>query len=132
MTTVIDTNVLIYLTDRTSPNHKNAEVAFNRCKLKGAIVLTDMAYSEYSVGMKDKEATDYVVAQLALDRVSMSDEALFEAGRVFLNYRARGGGRQKPLPDHYIAAHAKTIGATLLTNNVADYNHVDGLTVEGI
>lgn len=132
MTTLIDTNILIYLTDQTSPNHQKAEEAFNRCKLSGAIILTDIAYSEYSIGMKDKAATDYVVAQLALDRVSMNDEALFEAGRVFLNYRARGGGRQKPLPDHFIAAHAKTIGATLLTNNVADYSHIDGLTVEGI
>lgn len=132
MTTLIDTNVLIYLTDLASPNHQRAEDAFNRCKLRGAIILSDMAYSEYSMGMTDKVATDFVVTQLALDRLSMSDDALFEAGRVFLNYRARGGGRQKPLPDHYIAAHAKTLGATLLTNNAADYNHVDGLTVEVI
>jgi predicted nucleic acid-binding protein len=132
MTTLIDTNVLIYLTDQSSPNHQKAESAFIRCKLRGAIVLTDFAYSEYSIGMANKESTDYVVEQLALDRISMTDEALFEAGRVFLNYKARGGGRQKPLPDHFIAAHAKTLGATLLTNNVADYSHVDGLSVEGI
>jgi predicted nucleic acid-binding protein len=132
MTTLIDTNVLIYLLDPTSNHHQRAQEAFNRCKQNGTIILTDIAYAEFSIGMADKEATDAVVQAFALERVSMTDEALFETGRAFKAYRDRGGPRDKALPDHYIAAHAKVLGATLLTNNVADYNGVDGLIVLGL
>ena len=37
-------------------------------------------------------------------------EAAFLAGKCFVRYRRRGGGRSSPLPDFYIGAHAAVAG----------------------
>ena len=132
MTTFIDTNVLIYITKPDSEQHAIAVEAFNKCKLDGAIILTDVAYAEFSIGMPDQRSVDEIVAAFALVRAHMNDEALFEAGRVFMKHKQNGGGRTKPLPDHFIGAHAKIEGATLLTNNSKDYETIEGLKVVGL
>lgn len=48
-------------------------------------------------------------------------EALFLAGKVFLDYRRHGGQRRSPLPDFFIGAHAAVAGWELLTRDVARY-----------
>lgn len=132
MTTLVDTNVLIYLSDSGSEFHLRAIEAFDKCRISGPIVLTDMAYAEFSIGMEDKISADAVIVALDLDRRAMSDQALFEAGRIFLDYQKRGGERKKPLPDHFIAAHAIVINASILTLNVRDFDHCHNLNVIGI
>jgi predicted nucleic acid-binding protein len=41
----------------------------------------------------------------------------FVAGKAFLAYRRRGGGKPTPLPDFYIGAHAAVAGYRLLTRD---------------
>ncbi len=132
MTTLVDTNILIYLSDSESEFHRRAIEAFDKCKMEGPIVLTDMAYAEFTIGMEDKDSADAVIGAFDLDRRTMSDQALFEAGRIFLNYRNNGGVQKKPLPDHFIAAHAVVINASVLTHNVKDFEHCRNLNVIGI
>ena len=48
-------------------------------------------------------------------------EAAFLAGKVFLDYRRRGGTRQSPFPDFYIGAHASVSGYRLLTRDANRY-----------
>ena len=48
-------------------------------------------------------------------------EAAFLAGKSFVAYRARRGGRGSPLPDFYIGAHAAVTGMRLLTRDAARY-----------
>ncbi len=47
--------------------------------------------------------------------------ALFLAGKAFLDYRRRGGGRSGVLPDFFIGAHAAVAGLTLLTRDAGRY-----------
>lgn len=44
-------------------------------------------------------------------------EALFLAGKAFLQYRKEGGARTAPLPDFFIGAHAAVAGYRLLTRD---------------
>ena len=48
-------------------------------------------------------------------------EALFLAGKVFLQYRRAKGNKRSPLPDFYIGAHAAVAGMALLTRDVARF-----------
>jgi predicted nucleic acid-binding protein len=48
-------------------------------------------------------------------------EALFLAGKVFLQYRRAGGVRSSPLPDFFIGAHAAVSDLLLLTRDKARY-----------
>ena len=44
-------------------------------------------------------------------------EAAFLAGKVFLQYRRRGGQPDLPLPDFYIGAHAAVANLRILTRD---------------
>jgi predicted nucleic acid-binding protein len=48
-------------------------------------------------------------------------EAGFLAGKCFVRYRQRRGGRRSPLPDFYIGAHAAIAGLVLLTRDATRY-----------
>jgi predicted nucleic acid-binding protein len=54
-------------------------------------------------------------------RAELPYEAGFLAGKAFLNYRRRGGGKETPLPDFYIGAHAAIAGYRLLTRDARRY-----------
>ncbi len=48
-------------------------------------------------------------------------DALFLAGRVFVQYRRSGGARTGVLPDFFIGAHAAVSGLPLLTRDGGRY-----------
>lgn len=53
-------------------------------------------------------------------RLPLPWEAAFLAGKGFVRYRRRGGGRSSPLPDFY-GAHAAVAGLVLLTRDATRY-----------
>jgi predicted nucleic acid-binding protein len=121
MTTFIDTNVLIYLLDTASPHHTWSVTQFQKSKNVGPVIVNDIVYAEFSVGMQDKQATDEAIVALACERIHISDDALFRAGRAYKEYKNKGGTKLNVLPDFLIGAQAETEGAPLLTANVKDY-----------
>ena len=48
-------------------------------------------------------------------------EALFLAGKAFLQYRHRSGAKTGVLPDFFIGAHAAVAGIPLLTRDTRRY-----------
>jgi hypothetical protein len=123
MTTFIDTNIIIYLLDKTSKHHKWSREAIDKAKLNGPVIIPDIAYCELSIGMPSKEATDQAVAELALERYPCSDQSLFLAGRAFKKYRdEHSGTKNNVLPDFLIGAQAASENAPLLTHNEGDFS----------
>ena len=49
----------------------------------------------------------------------ISKEALFLAGKAFLQYRRRQGNTTSPLPDFFIGAHAAVADLLLITRDQA-------------
>jgi len=52
---------------------------------------------------------------------SISRQALFLTGKVFLNYRTCSGTKQGVLPDFFIGAHAAVTSSSILTREVGRY-----------
>jgi predicted nucleic acid-binding protein len=73
------------------------------------------------MAFKRVEDLDSVVRQVGLHEVSIPREALFLAGRAFLQYQKRRGGKPGVLPDFFIGAHAAVAGRPILTRNVGRY-----------
>jgi hypothetical protein len=122
MTTFVDTAVVIYLLDDTSQHHKWSVDELNKAKKSGPVIIPDIAYSELSVGLPTKEATDLAISQLALERYPCSDESLFRAGRAFKKYKEENkGSKNNVLPDFLIGAQAACEKSPLLTNNASDF-----------
>lgn len=117
MAVFVDTSVLIPLLDKRSDHHEWCQEQVNAASQEGAVVVSDIVYAELSVGMTTKQDVDEAIARFAFSRRGYSDEALFRAGRAFLDYRANGGPRDSLLPDFLVGALAELEGEPVLTRD---------------
>ncbi len=83
--------------------------------------MNPIVYAEVSVGFHLIEALDDALPATHFVREPLPHAAGFLAGKAFLAYRRRGGGRPSPLPDFYIGAHAAVSGYRLLTRDARRY-----------
>jgi predicted nucleic acid-binding protein len=122
MTTFVDTAIVIYLLDEEHALHQWSVEEFQKAKETGPVIIPDIVYSELSVGLPSKQATDEAVAELALERYPCSDESLFRAGRAYKKYKEEHSGQKTGvLPDFLIGAQAAVENSPLLTNNESDF-----------
>ncbi len=85
------------------------------------LVINPLIYAELSVGFSSLEAIEGALPQDLYRRDDLPYEAAYLAGKVFVEYRRRGGVRRSPLPDFYIGAHAAVSEFRLLTRDAARY-----------
>lgn len=117
MAIFVDTSVLIPLLDEASDHHQWCQEQVDAASEEGAVVVSDIVYAELSVGMATKQDVDEAIARFAFSRSGYTDEALYRAGRAFLDYRANGGPRESLLPDFLVGALAELEGEPLLTRD---------------
>ena len=127
--TVVDTNVLLdVLTDDPAWADWSAgelASAFDR----GPVVINPIIYAELAMGFERVEDLDAALPA-RIEREDLPWEGAFLAGRIFLEYRKRGGVKRSPLPDFYIAAHAAISDRALLTRDRPRYSdHLPRLTL---
>ncbi|HEY0328968.1 MAG TPA: type II toxin-antitoxin system VapC family toxin [Rhodopseudomonas sp.] len=122
MTTFVDTNVLIYLLRPEDAFHEWAKTVVQEYQSKeGPLVICDVVFSEFSVGMADLAQARGAIARFNIQRYPFSDEVLFRAGRAFKAHREQGGKRSNVLSDYLIGAQAEIEDAPLLTNNAKEF-----------
>jgi len=119
MTTFIDTNIIVYLLQESSPFHDWAKNAV--ANADPPIIASDIVYSELSIGMADIAETDAAISNLAIERLPFSNDALFLAGRAYKKHCENGGSKSNVLSDFLIGAQAQAEEAPLLTNDVKNY-----------
>ena len=116
--TYIDTNVLIDLLDEDAARYAGCLEKLEEAQAQGKVFISDIVYSEASIGMPTKDALDEAVTVLRLSRTPFSDEALFRAGRAFKQYKdANSGPKNNVLPDFLIGAQADVDGVPLITSD---------------
>lgn len=125
---MLDTNICIYLM-----KHQPAAVRarFAECFV-GDVVISAVTLAELEYGVAcsgDARAHNQALLDSLLEDIPVEP---FEAraarayGPLRLGYRARN----KDALDKLIAAHALSLGVTLVTNNEADFHGYAGLVVE--
>jgi len=85
------------------------------------LVINPIIYAEVSIGFDRIEDVELVLSPESFRRDPIPWEAAFLAGKSFLAYRKKGGGRLFPLPDFFIGAHAAIAEIPLLTRDVSRY-----------
>ena len=88
---------------------------------EAVLAINPLIYAELSVGFTTIEALERAVPAADFKREDLPYTAAFLAGKAFLVYRRRGGGRRSPMPDFYIGAHAAVAGYRLLTRDPTRY-----------
>jgi tRNA(fMet)-specific endonuclease VapC len=125
---MLDTNICIYLMKAHPP-----EVLARLLQLDhGDVVMSIITYAELRVGLEglrsSRAQNERALHLLTSDiPVLPFDEAAAERYGV---QRAAVRDRRRDAFDRLIAAHAASLGLTLVTNNEADFRDYPGLIVE--
>ena len=125
---MLDTNICIYLMKHQPPQ---VQARFAECfvgdVVMSAITLAELEYGEACSG--DAQAHNQALLSSLLEDIPA---APFEgrAARIYGPLRAAHKERQKDALDKLIAAHALSLGVTLVTNNEVDFRGFNGLRIE--
>jgi tRNA(fMet)-specific endonuclease VapC len=97
--------------------------------------MSAMTFAELTNGVRASAAAKRKQNQVVLDSLALHLTVIDwpkEASQQYAEIRAdlKKRGAQLGAADLMIAAHAKLLGATLVTNNVKDFGRVRGLQVE--
>ena len=125
---MLDTNMCIYLM-----KNQPEEVArrFAQCYV-GDVVMSSITYAEleYGVIASDNPAEERInLASLVEDIQVIPFDAAAGAAYGPLRMATRDGTKKDAL-DKLIAAHAVSLGVTVVTNNEKDFSRYPGLTLE--
>ncbi len=118
---LVDSNVILDLVTDDPRWADWSEQMLKRYAGTGSLYIDDLVYAEVSVGFQRIEELDQVLETGGFKHLPLPREALFLAGKVFLQYRRAGGVRSSPLPDFFIGAHAAVSDLLLLTRDKARY-----------
>ncbi len=85
------------------------------------LYINQIVYAEVSIGFKKIEELESALRAGGFQMLEIPKEALFLAGKAYLNYRRSKGTKKSPLPDFYIGAQAAVLGMDLITRDEARY-----------
>jgi len=119
--TLVDSNVLLDVVTDEQLWGDWSQDQLEQAALKGSLVINDVIYAEVSTRYETIEAVESMLRDLRIDVVPIPREALFVAGKAFLQYRAAGGIPTSVLPDFFIGAHAAVEQLPLLTRDTRRY-----------
>ena len=118
---LVDTNVILDVVGRDPNWWKWSVDQLEQAAMRGSLLINPVVYTEFSIAFERIEEVDRVVQQFRLRVEETPKEALFLAGKVYLQYRKNKGTKSAPLPDFFIGAHAAVKGVPLLPRDVARY-----------
>jgi hypothetical protein len=119
--TLVDSNVLLDVFTEDPRWFAWSAAAMERCADEGILLINTVIYAEISIGFERIEDLEAALPASLVQRQQLTGEMAFLAGKAFLAYRRKGGGRRSPLPDFFIGAHAAVAGLRLLTRDSRRY-----------
>ena len=85
------------------------------------LIINDIIYTEVSIGFGRIEDLEAAFTGDFFKILPIPKEALFLAGKAFLQYRANNGNKNSVLPDLFIGAHASILNIPLITRDLSRY-----------
>ena len=125
---MLDTNICIYIIKGNPPHVLDRLKALTQ----GSAVMSVVTYAELRAGLelqsanraRDERALAFLISRIPVLPFNESAAECFGVMRAGLRERNRD------TMDRLIAAHAASVGITLVTNNEADFKDYPGLVVE--
>lgn len=121
MDMVVDSNVILDIVTEDKRWFGWSSETLARYSETHVLVINPVIYAEVSIGFERIEDIEAVLSPILFRRDPIPWEAAFLAGKCFLQYRKKGGGKRSPLPDFFIGAHAAVLGIPLLTRDASRY-----------
>ena len=126
----VDTNIIMDVLEREpTPHGEWSRRVFAREAGGGPLVANLIVAAELSGQVQDVAGLKDTLASADIKLLDLDLATAYRAGTAFRLYRQRGGQRTAILPDFFIAAHAETIGATLMTRDRGLASYFPDLTL---
>jgi predicted nucleic acid-binding protein len=119
---LVDTDVLLDVLQDDPKWAPWSQGQLESAALTDRLAINSVIYSELSMAFQRIEELEQVISYAKLVVEPIPREALFLAGKVFLDYRRRKGSKQRVLPDFRIGAHAAVSKYSILTRDVGRYS----------
>jgi len=119
--TLVDTNVLVDILAGQPAWRAWSVDALDRRSTLGGRLITDEVYAELAPLFPTSDLLDAGLGDLDVALRRIPEQALFQAGRIFEQYRRAGGPRLSILADFFIGAHARVEGVPILTRDTRRY-----------
>jgi predicted nucleic acid-binding protein len=118
---LVDTNVLLDVLEEDPRWSDWSQNQLDAASATDSLAINSIIYSELSIAFNRIEELEGVLTETALHVETIPREALFLAGKAFVQYRRSRGTKQNVLPDFLIGAHAAIMQWRLLTRDTARY-----------
>lgn len=126
---MLDTNIVAYA------KNNRPEVVYERMSrfdpedlCVSVITLAELEYGVFNSSNPERNQLALTLFLANIEVVPFDDDAAVEYGRIRADLKRKG----TPIGanDLMIAAHAKSLGVTLVTNNTREFERVEGLMLE--
>lgn len=114
---LVDSCVITDLADPESAWFEWSAGTLERLDQNHTLAINQIIYTECSVGYENIEEVEALFDHLGFAMKPIPREALFLAGKAFVQYKKRKGGKGNVLPDFFIGAHAAVSGFQLMTRD---------------
>ena len=118
---LVDTNVILDVVEDDARWGNWSQQQLEAASRRYTLLINPVVYAELSMAYRRIEELEVMLARGGLRVDQVPREALFLAGKAFLQYRRRSGAKTGVLPDFFIGAHAAVAGIPLLTRDAGRY-----------
>ncbi|MBW2030192.1 MAG: PIN domain-containing protein [Deltaproteobacteria bacterium] len=118
---IVDSNIIldVFLNDPKWADWSESKL--DEYDQSGILYINSIVYSEISIGFRRIEDLESAIAKAGLQMLEIPKEALFLAGKTYLEYKKRKGTKRTPLPDFFIGAQAAVQNLDIITRDVSRY-----------
>jgi predicted nucleic acid-binding protein len=116
MITAVDSSVLLDVLVAGAPHAERSYAALREARDSGRMIACPVVWAEVrAVFTRNKDIQALVEAGIEFDPLDRASAEL--AGRMWRNYRRRGGRRSRTVADFLVAAHAQARADVLLSRD---------------
>ncbi|MGZ8214170.1 MAG: type II toxin-antitoxin system VapC family toxin [Methylosarcina sp.] len=114
---LIDSCVVTDLSDPESDWFEWNASTLEQIDQSNTMIINPIVYAECSIEFERIEEVEALFEHLGFTIQPIPKEALFLAGKAFLQYKQRKGGKSNVQSDFFIGAHAAVAGYRLMTRD---------------
>lgn len=118
---LVDSNILLDILTLDSQWYNWSASKLSLIAESHELIINDIIYTEISIGFDRIEDLEEAFSGDFFKIMPMPKEALFLAGKAFLQYKSNNGTKNSVLPDLFIGAHASVLGIPLITRDISRY-----------
>lgn len=118
---LVDSNILLDILTLDSQWYDWSASKLGMLAESHELIINDIIYTEISIGFERIEDLEETFSGNFFKIMPMPKEALFLAGKAFLQYKSNNGTKNSVLPDLFIGAHASVLGIPLITRDTSRY-----------